>query len=286
MNPDSQLVERSSAAHHPPAQTTVVVSGPFDDLRSHHVRLLQEAARHGPVTVLLWSDDAILRSQGHPPKFPLPERLYLLRALRFVNQVRCTDEPAHLDPSLLPPGPVLWVVPPFPDPHPEPPRQTDLQTLTLAPADLAGFPLPDPLPPDPGRKKVVVTGCYDWLHSGHVRFFEECSSLGNLYVVVGNDANVRALKGPGHPMQSQDERRYMVAAIRYVTGTFISSGQGWLDADPEIRRLRPDIYAVNEDGDKGGKREYCAQLGLEYVVLKRTPAPGLPARSSTQLRGF
>ena len=286
MNPDSQLVERSSAGHHPPAQSTVVVSGPFDDLRSHHVRFLQEAARHGPVTVLLWSDDAILRSQGCPPKFPLPERLYLLRALRFVNEVRCTDEPAHLDPSLLPLGPVLWVVPPFPDPHPEPPRRTDLQTLTLAPADLVGFPLPNPLPPDPSRKKVVVTGCYDWLHSGHVRFFEECSTLGNLYVIVGNDANVRALKGPGHPLQSQDERRYMVAAIRYVTETFISSGQGWLDADPEIRRLRPDIYAVNEDGDKGGKREYCAQLGIEYVVLKRTPAPGLPARSSTQLRGF
>ena len=61
---------------------------------------------------------------------------------------------------------------------------------------------------------------------------------------------------------------------------------GWLDADPEIKRLRPDIYAVNEDGDKGGKREYCQKLGIEYLVLKRTPAPGLPKRSSTDLRGF
>jgi hypothetical protein len=50
--------------------------------------------------------------------------------------------------------------------------------------------------------------------------------------------------------------------------------------------LKPDIYAVNEDGDKGGKREYCQQLGVEYLVLKRTPAPGLPKRSSTDLRGF
>jgi hypothetical protein len=50
--------------------------------------------------------------------------------------------------------------------------------------------------------------------------------------------------------------------------------------------LQPDIYAVNEDGDKGGKREYCAARGLEYLVLKRTPAPGLPRRSSTDLRGF
>lgn len=53
-----------------------------------------------------------------------------------------------------------------------------------------------------------------------------------------------------------------------------------------FRSIKPDIYAVNEDGDKGGKREYCAGLGIEYLVLKRTPAAGLPRRSSTDLRGF
>ena len=43
---------------------------------------------------------------------------------------------------------------------------------------------------------------------------------------------------------------------------------------------------MNEDGDKGGKREYCEKHGIEYLVLKRTPAPGLPKRNSTNLRGF
>ena len=71
-----------------------------------------------------------------------------------------------------------------------------------------------------------------------------------------------------------------------MTQALISSGDGWLDADPEIRKIKPDIYVVNEDGDKGGKREYCRQLGIEYLVLKRDPAPGLPARTSTGLRGF
>jgi hypothetical protein len=45
-----------------------------------------------------------------------------------------------------------------------------------------------------------------------------------------------------------------------------------LDAEPEIQ-LKPDIYAVSEDGDKGGKREYCEKNAIEYVVLKRVPAP-------------
>jgi hypothetical protein len=78
----------------------------------------------------------------------------------------------------------------------------------------------------------------------------------------------------------------MVQAIRYVTRAMISTGQGWMDAAPEIARIRPDIYAVNEDGDKPEKRAFCEEHGLEYVVLKRLPKEGLPVRQSTDLRGF
>lgn len=78
------------------------------------------------------------------------------------------------------------------------------------------------------RKKVIVTGCFDWLHSGHIGFFEEVSELGDLYVVVGHDANARLLKGEGHPLFSQKERRYMVQSIRFVRQALISSGNGWM----------------------------------------------------------
>jgi cytidyltransferase-like protein len=152
---------------------------------------------------------------------------------------------------------------------------------------LAGFPIDSPQTGLSGeRKKVIVTGCFDWLHSGHVRFFEEVSQLGDLYVAAGNDANVRLLKGEGHPMLRQEERRYMVQAIRFVTEALITTGMGWMDAEPEIERLRPHIYAVNEDGDKPEKRSFCEAHGLEYVVLKRLPKEGLPRRESTKLRGF
>ena len=39
------------------------------------------------------------------------------------------------------------------------------------------------------------------------------------------------------------------------------------------KRLKPDIYVVNVDGDMGGKREYCAELGVEYLVLHCRPRP-------------
>jgi cytidyltransferase-like protein len=137
-----------------------------------------------------------------------------------------------------------------------------------------------------GKKKVIVTGCYDWFHSGHVRFFEEVAELGELYVVVGHDANIKLLKGEGHPLYSQDQRRYMVGSIRHVHQALVSTGDGWLDAEPEIERIRPDVYAVNEDGDRPEKRQYCEARGMEYRVLKRLPKEGLPNRQSTDLRGF
>jgi cytidyltransferase-like protein len=165
----------------------------------------------------------------------------------------------------------------------------DIAYIVLAEERLSGFP-ENPNPPldkwQLSRKKVVVTGSYDWLHSGHIRFFEETSELGELYVIVGHDENVRLLKGDSHPFFSQEERRYLVQAIRYVQQALISSGHGWMDAKPEIARIKPDIYVVNEDGDKPEKRDFCAQHGLEYVVLKRLPKKGLSRRQSTELRGF
>jgi cytidyltransferase-like protein len=161
-----------------------------------------------------------------------------------------------------------------------------LEYRVIPESSLGGFPQALPVPGASGRPKVLVTGCYDWFHSGHVRFFEEASELGDLHVVVGNDANVRMLKGEGHPLFSEEERRYLVGVVRFVREACVSTGMGWLDAEPEIRRIRPDIYLVNRDGDRPEKRSYCETHGIRYVVLERTPKPGLPRRESTRLRGF
>jgi cytidyltransferase-like protein len=151
---------------------------------------------------------------------------------------------------------------------------------------MAGFPPVAVSGQATGHKKVIVSGCYDWLHSGHVRFFEEVSAFGDLYVVVGNDANVTFLKGAGHPLFAQEERRYMVQAIRFVHQALVSTGWDWLDYAPQVEEVHPDLFAVNDDGDRPDKRLFCEEHGIEYVVLKRTPKEGLPRRESTKLRGF
>jgi cytidyltransferase-like protein len=271
---------------------TVVVTGGFDDFRSPHVRLLEEASRLGDVHVLLSSDETLRALDGHPPKFPQEERLYLLQADRYVKEVRLVTGQADRDsiPRMGGINPDIWVVEEESD-NPRKRAYCKLQGIqyhTLKKEDLKGFPV---LPlarrvERSSRKRVIVTGCFDWFHSGHVRFFEEVCGLGDLYVVVGHDANIKLLKGEGHPMFSQEERRYMVQSVRFVKQALISSGQGWMDAEPEVAVIRPDIYAVNEDGDVPEKRGFCKEHGIEYVVLKRIPKEGLPLRQSTRLRGF
>jgi cytidyltransferase-like protein len=270
------------------APKKVVVSGAFDDVRSRDLRFLQEAAKLGEVTVLLWPDKRIEKVRGKAPKFSFAERLYFLNAVRYVSRV--VELNLETAAGELPPffRADVWAEAEG-DRSPKAGefcRRQGISYRLIRKEKLRGFPEPPPMPGAPGRKKVVATGCYDWFHSGHVRFCEEVSGYGDLYVIVGHDKNIRLLKGEGHPLLSEDERRYVVGSIKYVKQSLISTGDGWLDADPEIKRLKPAIYAVNEDGDKGGKREYCEKNGIEYLVLKRTPAPGLPKRSSTDLRGF
>jgi cytidyltransferase-like protein len=268
--------------------TQVVASGGFDDVTSRDVRFLEEAAKLGELTVLVWPDALVEQMTGAPPEFSLTERCYFLNAVRYISKVVTADVSRDCDSLPTNLSVDIWAdyQPTANSVRERYARENMFSYHPFSCDSLSGFPEAQPVKMASDRKKVVVTGCYDWLHSGHVRFFEEVSTYGELYVIVGHDANIRLLKGEGHPLLPQEERRYMVGAIKYVKAALITSGDGWLDADPEIRRLKPDIYAVNEDGDTGGKREYCAALAIEYLVLRRMPAPGLPKRTSTDLRGY
>lgn len=270
---------------------TVVVSGSFDNIQSRDIRFLEEAAKLGQLTILLWSDDAYQQVKGRKPEFPQKERQYFLESVRYVQKEILADGMVGPDeiPQVVGIRPDVWAVPENEDTFSKLHfcATYGIEYCVVKASKLAGFPtLPIEAERSPSRKKVLVTGCYDWFHSGHVRFFEETSALGDLYVVVGSDENVRLLKGEGHPLLPENERRYMVQSIRFVKQALISSGNGWMDAEPEIEHIRPDFYVVNEDGDKPEKKEFCQKHGITYVVLKRVPKEGLAARQSTDFRGF
>ena len=132
-------------------------------------------------------------------------------------------------------------------------------------------------------KKVFVSGCYDMLHSGHVAFFEEAASLGELYVGIGSDQTIYDLKAR-KTVHTDRERLYMVKALKVVKDAWINSGSGILDFIEEVKRLQPDVFFLNSDGHSPLKEQFCKAYGISYVVSQRIPHSGLPARSTTALR--
>ncbi len=132
-------------------------------------------------------------------------------------------------------------------------------------------------------KKVFVSGCYDMLHSGHVAFFEEASAYGDLYVGIGSDRTINELKAR-KTINNEQERLYMVKALKSVKGAWINQGNGIIDFLEEIKTLKPDIFFVNSDGHSALKEQLCQELGIEYLVSQRIPHANLPVRSTTALR--
>lgn len=121
------------------------------------------------------------------------------------------------------------------------------------------------------------------LHSGHVAFFEEAATHGELYVGIGSDKTLHELKARW-PVNNEQERLYMVKSLKAVKDAWVNSGSGLIDFMEEVKTLKPDILFVNSDGHSNLKEALCKDLGIEYIVSKRVPHEKLPVRSTTALR--
>ena len=120
-----------------------------------------------------------------------------------------------------------------------------------------------------GRRVVWTNGCFDLLHIGHIRSFQEAKSLGDILVVgLNSDASVRAIKGPLRPVVCQDDRAEMVAALESVDFVTIFD-----ESDPvaAISKLRPDIHCKGADYADGlrpvPEREVVESYGGEIRFL-------------------
>jgi len=96
-----------------------------------------------------------------------------------------------------------------------------------------------------GLRVVWTNGCFDLLHVGHIRSFQEARSLGDILVVgLNSDSSVRAIKGPLRPVVCGEDRAEMVAALEVVDYVTIFD-----EPDPvrAISVLRPDVHCKGAD---------------------------------------
>jgi D-beta-D-heptose 7-phosphate kinase/D-beta-D-heptose 1-phosphate adenosyltransferase len=96
-----------------------------------------------------------------------------------------------------------------------------------------------------GKRVVFTNGCFDLLHPGHVRYLAAARAQGDVLVVgVNSDRSVRALKGPGRPVQGEDARAEVLAALAAVDHVVVFD-----QPTPRalIEALEPDVLVKGAD---------------------------------------
>jgi len=127
-----------------------------------------------------------------------------------------------------------------------------------------------------GRKIGFCSGCYDIIHSGHAAFFQLCKEISDILIVsVGKDDVVRELKGFNRPINPEQSRVLMIAAMQDVD--YVVLGEelkemrpGKIDFYNIIRGIMPDFFLLNEDDSAiKEKQELCDELGIKLKLISR-----------------
>lgn len=128
-----------------------------------------------------------------------------------------------------------------------------------------------------GKTLVTTNGCFDLLHSGHIKYLSEAARLGDMLVVgINADETVRKLKGAARPVQSEADRALIVGSLKMVFGTFI-----FHEDDPRafLSVLKPDIHVKGGDYTKDIlERETVERYGGRVEILSF-----LQGRSTTSI---
>jgi D-glycero-beta-D-manno-heptose 1-phosphate adenylyltransferase len=132
-----------------------------------------------------------------------------------------------------------------------------------------------------GRRRLVVTnGCFDLLHRGHASYLARARALGDaLLVAVNSDASVRTLKGPGRPVNHEEDRVYLLAALESVDAVLLYDT---MTATALLQALRPDIYVKGGDYDVN---TMCQEErhALDTMQTKVVFLPFVDGHSTTRL---
>lgn len=126
------------------------------------------------------------------------------------------------------------------------------------------------------QKKILVGGCFDFIHFGHISFLKEAKSLGDyLVVALESDENVRHAKGENRPIHTQEKRKTMLEAISFVDEVItlppMKSDQEYFDL---VKKVNPQVVAVTS-GDPiiDKKKIQAAQVNAELVVIAKIHTP-------------
>ena len=115
-----------------------------------------------------------------------------------------------------------------------------------------------------GKKIVFTNGCFDILHVGHVKYLEVAKSYGDVLILGLNaDSSVRKLKGPTRPINSQDDRAYILASLESVDYVVIFEEETPYEL---IKLIKPHVLV--KGGDYEGKEVVGQDIADELKLVQ------------------
>jgi rfaE bifunctional protein nucleotidyltransferase chain/domain len=117
-----------------------------------------------------------------------------------------------------------------------------------------------------GERIVLANGCFDLIHTGHVRYLKESKDRGDILVVALNsDSSVRQLKGRGRPILLEKERAEIIASFSFVDYVTIFDEK---KVDDVLLKLKPHVHAKGSDytADTVPERETVKKYGGEIAI--------------------
>jgi len=123
---------------------------------------------------------------------------------------------------------------------------------------------------------VLVGGCFDLLHYGHISFLKEAKKMGDhLLVLLESDENVKHLKGEGRPFHTQKQRKEMLESLSFVDEVQnlppMEGNEAYYNL---IKKIRPSVIAFTQ-GDPlfEHKMKQAEKVGAKAVVIPKIHTP-------------
>jgi rfaE bifunctional protein nucleotidyltransferase chain/domain len=131
-----------------------------------------------------------------------------------------------------------------------------------------------------GKRLVVTNGCFDLLHIGHIAYLETARSHGDaLLVGLNGDDSVRQLKGPDRPLNGENDRAAVLAALESVSAVCIFAE---MRATRFLEAAQPEVYVKGGDYKletlDADERRTVEAAGGSIVII-----PFVPGKSTTAL---
>lgn len=115
-----------------------------------------------------------------------------------------------------------------------------------------------------GRKIIFTNGCFDILHLGHIKYLEESKRFGDILILgLNSDSSIKRIKGSNRPINSQNDRAYLLASLEVVDYVVIFEEDTPINL---IKKIKPDILV--KGGDYEGKTIIGQDIAKEVKLVK------------------